>query len=98
MGAVYRALDRDTGEPVALKVIVADDKSWNSRFAREASLLAEVRHPGVVRYVAHGTTPAGEAWLAMEWLEGEGLDARLSRVGVSMPEAVELVRQAAEAL
>src|SRR5262249_4208684 len=32
-----------------------------------------------VRYLAHGTTPDGEPFLAMEWLEGEDLAKRLPR-------------------
>jgi len=36
-----------------------------SRFAREAVLLAEVPHPAIVRYVAHGITPKGNPFLAL---------------------------------
>src|SRR5207248_8347928 len=69
MGAVYQAHDDVTGLKVALKV-------WNGigdnaqRFEREAQLLADLQHPAIVRYVAHGTTTAGEMWRGMQWLEG----------------------------
>src|SRR4051794_15946908 len=82
MGAVYRARDRTTGDAVAIKAIHAAGialASFVDRFAREAQLLAELRHPGVVRYVAHGSTGEGVPYLAMEWLEGEELSARLAR-------------------
>src|SRR5688572_28006092 len=73
-------LDRETDEPVALKVMLgAATRDLRDRFLREARLLSELRHPAIVRYVESGVTPAGEAWLAMEWLEGEGLDMRLGR-------------------
>ena len=48
MGAVYRALDRITGEAVALKV--ARRGPHEERFAREARVLAELVHPAIVRY------------------------------------------------
>lgn len=96
MGRVYRALDRVSGERVALKVML--DPEGAERFAREARLLAELRHPGIVRYVAHGRTPQGETYIAMEWLEGETLSARLKREPLSAAEALGLVTAVAEAL
>ena len=50
-----------------------------ARFQREANVLATLRHPGIVRYVAHGRAESGEPYLAMEWLEGEDLAERLAR-------------------
>src|ERR1051325_5954792 len=79
MATVYRCRDRVAGGPAALKVQPAAMLSDWRRFEREAQLLAELRHPGVVRYVAHGLLDPGDLWIAMEWLEGESLDARLER-------------------
>src|SRR5438309_1303375 len=53
MGVVYRALDQKTGEPVALKMLRDSNELHARRFAREARILSELRHPGIVRYVAH---------------------------------------------
>jgi tetratricopeptide (TPR) repeat protein len=97
VGAVYRALDRVTGERVALKVLIDEDADA-ARFAEEAGVLAEIQHPGVVRYVAHGVTRTGAPWLAMEWLAGESLAARLAREGIRVAESLELTLHAAEAL
>src|SRR5690606_28206442 len=52
------------------------------RFAREAMLLARVRHPNVVSILDVGQTDDGAPCMAMEFLEGEALDARLERKGV----------------
>ncbi|MBI2896653.1 MAG: hypothetical protein HYY06_24055 [Deltaproteobacteria bacterium] len=68
MGAVYRALDLLSGGAVAVKMLHRQGAEEVRRFAREAVLLAEIPHPGVVRYVAHGISSAGDLWLAMEWL------------------------------
>ena len=49
---------------------------------REAELLRALEHERIVRYVAHGTTPDGESYLAMEWLGGETLrEQGISKAG-----------------
>jgi tetratricopeptide (TPR) repeat protein len=96
MGAVYRAIDRDSGQPVAIKVLRVDSVDHVDRFAREIRVLEQVRHPGIVRYVADGNA-AGELWLAMEWLDGESLSHRL-RAGVAARDAIAAIRRVAEAL
>ncbi|HEX7701270.1 MAG TPA: protein kinase [Kofleriaceae bacterium] len=98
MGTVFRARDRFGDEPVALKVMRVAASEHGDRFAREIRVLAQLRHPGIVRYIAHGTTPDGEMWLAMEWLEGEPLGQRLRRTGITATESVALVRRVAEAV
>ncbi|HEU4730851.1 MAG TPA: protein kinase, partial [Kofleriaceae bacterium] len=59
MGEVFRARDRAANQPVAVKVISGARDDRRARFARESELLAELSHPGIVRHVAHGATPAG---------------------------------------
>ena len=98
-GRVYRARDRQSGQIVAVKVLHgAAMEGKAERFAREARVLSELSHPGIVRYVAHGTTADGEPYLAMEWLDGETLRDRLGRRELTAKEAVELGRRVAEAL
>jgi tRNA A-37 threonylcarbamoyl transferase component Bud32/tetratricopeptide (TPR) repeat protein len=96
MGAVYRARDRHSGGDVALKLLL--DESSEERFTREAHVLADLRHPGIVRYVAHGKTSLGSLYLAMEWLEGLDLRARLATGPLSLRDGLALVRSAAQAL
>lgn len=98
MGEVYRAKDLETGQPVAVKVMPGRSGDDAARFAREARVLSELAHPYIVRYVTHGVTPAGDSWLAMEWLEGEDLSARLSRGPLGLSDSVKLAIAAAEAL
>ncbi|HSK04999.1 MAG TPA: protein kinase, partial [Kofleriaceae bacterium] len=98
MGEVFRARDPVSGETVAVKVISDGRKHRSARFAREVELLAELSHPGIVRYVDHGETPAGELFLVMEWLDGEDLRTRLDRAPLSTGEAVTLAIRVAEAL
>jgi len=98
MGTVFRARDCHEGVEVALKILRGQDTLDVERFTREATILAGLSHPGIVRHVAHGITSAGEHYLAMEWLDGEDLATRLARRGLSMAESLSIVRRAAEAL
>ncbi len=99
MGAVYRSSDLETNEPVAVKVLVREVAGEAlDRFVREASILSTLRHPSVVRYVAHGRTTRDEPYLAMEWLAGETLAARLARGPLSVDETKALGAQVAGAL
>src|SRR5262249_11411319 len=75
MGAVFRATDLEGGGKVAIKVLAGHGDE--GRFVREAAVLSALDHPAIVRYSAHGRTPQGSPYLAMEWLEGEDLAARL---------------------
>lgn len=101
MGAVFRALDRESGALAAVKVLWAhclEQPEQAERFAREARVLQSLAHPGIVRYLTHGTTPEDEPWLAIEWLDGENLSQRLRRKGLSLVESVGVTQRVAEAL
>jgi eukaryotic-like serine/threonine-protein kinase len=101
MGVVYAARDLRDGLPVAVKVLPAGllaDLGRARRFAAEAKVLASLRHVAIVRHIEHGTTPHGELFLAMEWLEGEDLSRTLERRELSVREVVSLGQRIAEGL
>ncbi len=93
MGVVFRGRDVTTGQLVAVKTLIDA-----SRFEREATLLANLAHPAVVRYIAHGFDDRGAAYIVMEWLEGEDLAQRLLRGPLAETEARELVLRLGDAL
>ena len=95
---VYRAHDRRSGERVAIKVLRTVMDAGAERFLREAETLARLEHPGVVRYVAHGLTDDGDAFLAMEWLDGRDLRRHLLDEGLTIAETVALGADVADAL
>jgi eukaryotic-like serine/threonine-protein kinase len=97
MATVYRARDRLTGDLVALKVLERRDELNAERFEREARVLAELAHPALVRYIAHGTH-ADVRYLVMEWLEGCDLAVRLKRGALGVAASLTLARRIAEAL
>lgn len=100
MGTVYKAIDLHTGVAAALKLLHTGNAgiAEAERFLREAKLLSELRHPGIVSYIAHGLTDDGRPFLAMEWLEGEDLGQRLRRELLTVSESLAVIRQVAEAL
>ena len=95
-GVVYRGVDRQTGDPVAIKA-VRSDPAMDRRFRREAETLASLSHPGIVVYLGHGKS-GDELYLAMEWLEGEDLGTRLEAAELTIDEAVSIAGQVASAL
>jgi serine/threonine protein kinase len=87
MGVVFRCRDQLDGGTVAVKLLQRREYLTAERFPREAATLASLNHPAIVRYIAHGITPQGEPYLAMEWLHGETLADRIAR-GPIDPRAV----------
>src|SRR5262245_45642517 len=112
VGIVYRATDLFSGLEVALKIIASTgvEPAEHARFAREGQLLAELNHPGIVRVVAFGALESstidavgrrleeGSPYVAMEWLEGEDLQARQRHAPLELRQALEVGRQIAGAL
>src|SRR5688500_14334422 len=72
VGTVYRAIDRRTGESVALKLLStgpALDPRAARRLAREFETLYDLSHPNVVKVFDTGVFQ-GYPYLAMELVEG----------------------------
>ncbi len=101
MGRVYRARDTVLDRPVAIKLLSArtlGDASFLERFRREARLAAQLNHPNIATIYAFGEE-GGEAYIAMEFVEGEDLGERLKRDGpLPVADVRRFGRQAASAL
>jgi serine/threonine-protein kinase len=82
MGTVYRALDRELNETVALKVLKKELASAEmlERFRREVKLARRVTHRNVARTFDIGEH-GGDRFLTMEFVEGELLSSLLARNG-----------------
>ncbi|TYP88414.1 serine/threonine-protein kinase [Blastococcus xanthinilyticus] len=99
-GEVWRAVAREGGEPVAVKVLVAGDPA---RQAREAALLGELDHPHLVRLheVVHQPRRGGapRVALVLDLLDGGSLADLLARRGRLRPgEVVTAIAPVAAAL
>jgi len=101
MGVVFRAHDLALDRLVALKAMLpsmAAVPNARERFLREARAATALKHPHVVTIFQVGED-RGVPFLAMEFLEGEPLDARLRREGrLPLAEVLRIGRQTALAL
>ena len=101
MGVTYKAIDTHLRCPVALKIISAQfigNESARSRFLREARAAASVHHPNVAT-VHHLGESGGNYFYAMEFVDGETLEALIRRGGRLETElALEIVTQVAAGL
>lgn len=99
MGTVHVAVDQETGQRVALKLLQSTARGDDAeRFAREAQILSDLRHPHIVGHVAHGADELGRQYLAMELLVGEDLRQRLRRGRMTVAESMALLDGASAAL
>jgi serine/threonine protein kinase len=84
MGDVYRA-ERADGlyqQQVAVKITRAlvGDPDLLRRFSTERQILASLHHPNIVGLLDGGALPSGQAYLIMEYLQGEPLTHYARRV------------------
>lgn len=102
MGVVYRATETRLNRVVALKVIRPDRvidpdhaRQFRQRFQDEAEKMAAVSHPHVVQVFQAGQV-GEQVFLAMEYVSGETLQARINREGkLGFREAAEVVEKIA---
>jgi eukaryotic-like serine/threonine-protein kinase len=97
MSYVYRAQDIETGQAVALKILLprlSRDPASIERLRREASLAMRLDHPNVCPILRLGEAPHHLIYLVMPYLEGEPLSEHESRRGpFSVNEGVPLLIQ-----
>ena len=90
-GTVYVGIDRQTGLPVAIKVLdgsIASGSVVAQRFIREAKAAARLSHPHIVRIFGSGTTADGRLFLVMEALRGHDLAYVIDKMGAQSPSRV----------
>ena len=77
MGEIYIGRVIETGDPVAIKVLLpefSDNAAALTLFRKEASALHHVHHDAVVRYYVFSVEPQlGRPYLAMEFVDGRSL-------------------------
>jgi serine/threonine-protein kinase len=99
MGEVYLAHDDQLHRQVAIKFLAAPSEPHaRRRLLREARAAAGLDHPNICAVYEVGSEPIAGDFIAMQFVEGETLAARLRRGRLRPDEALNLVAQIAEAL
>ncbi len=97
MGAVYLAerADGAFSQQVAIKVIQhgTPTEFILNRFRRERQILANLRHPNIVRLLDGGATRDDAPYLVMEYVEGQPIDIYCVTRDLSVRDRVELFRK-----
>lgn len=100
MAKVYLAEDPGLDRMVAIKMISADlssDPDFRIRFQNEAKIVAQFRHPNIVRVFAGGEIEDRQ-YIVMELVDGANLKERLITGALDEAVAVDIARQMADAL
>ncbi|GAB3575009.1 serine/threonine-protein kinase [Leifsonia lichenia] len=101
MATVYRALDRQLGRFVAVKLFAPGTAVDDARRRAEATLLARLSHPSLVTLHDAHLAVEGDAtpsFLVMELVDGTDLRRRLDDGPLTGAEAAELAAEIAEGL
>ena len=101
MGTVYKVLDKEIEEEVALKLLIpeiAADESTIKRFRNELKYARKISHKNVCRMFHLGAE--GETrYITMEYVEGEDLKSVIKRKGkLPEDEALSIAKQVCEGL
>ena len=101
MAIVYRAIDRNTGHSVAVKLLKPEfnrDAEFVSRFQREAEAASKMTHHNIVNLLDVGMD-GGNRYLIMEYVRGKTLKEVIQEKGrLSAPVAVQITIRILSAL
>ncbi len=102
MGRVYEGHHTGIGKRVAIKIAHKVERRKSEvakRFQREALAPAQIGHPNVADVTDCGTTPGGEFFFVMEFIDGVSLDAVIKRDGqLGIERALTIAAQICRAL
>jgi len=99
MGVVYAAEDQKLHRRVALKVLdtAGTNAELTQRLIREARILAQLEHPGIVPVHDVGTLPDGRVFYTMKFVEGLRLDEYIKQLD-SLPQRLRLFLRICDAV
>ncbi len=101
MGRVYKALDKEINEEVAIKLLkpeIASDESTVERFRNELKFARKIAHKNVCK-MYHLAKEEETPYITMEYVPGEDLKSLVKRKGkIAEQEAISIAKQVCEGL
>jgi serine/threonine protein kinase/tetratricopeptide (TPR) repeat protein len=100
MGVVYKAYDTKLNRNVAVKTLagaITNNKEYGKRFLLEAKAAAALNHPNITT-IYETIEEGNDAYIVMEFIEGEELAEKLSKGKLRITEALDYIIQIAEGL
>lgn len=101
MGAVYLAEQTTVKRPAVIKVLLpgrARDEGVRARFEIEAQAASQLNHPHIVTIYNYGVMGDGTLFMAMEFIDGESLEERLTKGPMPVQRAALVADAIADAL
>ncbi|HYA49482.1 MAG TPA: serine/threonine-protein kinase, partial [Burkholderiales bacterium] len=101
MGRVYKAVDREVNETVALKILdprISTDEQMVERFRNELKLARRISHKNVCRIYDLGSTE-GVYFITMEYIAGDDLKKIIRMMGpLSPPRTLSIAGQVCDGM
>jgi serine/threonine protein kinase/tetratricopeptide (TPR) repeat protein len=101
MGRVYKAVDTEVNEKIALKLIkpeIASDKKTIERFRNELKFARKIRHKNVCQ-MYDLSKEEGSYYITMEFVPGDDLKSLIRRMGRLSPgQAISITKQVCDGL
>lgn len=101
-GSVYCGYHRDDEcqQPVAIKLLAdhIDTQQWQHNLDNERSILANLQHAYIVGWREAGTTPSGQPYLVMEYIEGQPLTTYCQQYHSRIEERIDLFIKVCQAV
>jgi eukaryotic-like serine/threonine-protein kinase len=101
MGQVFRAArsDGQFEQEAAIKLLHGIPSAKALEYlARERQILATLTHPNIARLYDGGTTPSGQPYLVMEYVEGTAIDTYAGEKKLSINDILTLMLDVCDAL
>ena len=104
MSKVYRAVDKESGRTICLKIQLPDKQSAAEQRAHklsrptEGAIASQIIHPNVVRTLEHGMSTHGALYLVMEYVDGVSLKFIREATRAGIRAKVKILAEAAEGL
>jgi serine/threonine protein kinase/Tfp pilus assembly protein PilF len=100
MGEVYKALDQEVKEEVAIKLIrpeIAQDENTIERFRNELKIARKISHRNICRMHDLGKAEKGY-YISMEYVDGADLKTSIKKERIEVDKAIKIAKQVCEGL